>query len=196
MTKQLSSLALAALLLSACSGQSNSAADNSAANSAADNSAATTASDSSAPAASPMDSSDPLAQYTPVVQKMEAGIDNNYADILTDKKNGSETTTSIGFFPQYPCTVGTNDKVTYWGYCIMGVNAAQSDADGGYQAAIKIASGADPTLKPGTPPADKTNIASTLLANDTHAIYIFETKQPNNGKYLVKMTFAKPSAFK
>jgi hypothetical protein len=198
MTKQLSSLALVALLLSACSGQSNSAADNSAANSAADNSAATTASDSSAPAAaaSPMDSSDPLAQYTPIVQKMEAGIDNNYADLVTDKKNGAETVTSIGFFPQYPCTVASNDKVTYWGYCIMGVNAAQSDADAGYQAALKIAGGADPSLKPGTPPADKTNIASTLLQNDTHAVYIFETKQANGGKYLVKMTFGKPASFK
>ncbi len=121
MTKQFSSLALVALLLSACSGNTaNSAADNS----AADNSAATTTSDNAAAAASPMDSSNPLAQYTPTFQKMEAGIDNNFADVMTDKKNGPETTTSIGFFPMYPCTVGANaDKSMVWGYCIMGVSA-------------------------------------------------------------------------
>jgi hypothetical protein len=193
MTKQFSSLALVALLLSACSSNTaNSTADNS----AADNSAATTASDSSAPAASPMDSSNPLAQYTPTFQKMEAGIDNNFADVMTDQKNGQETTTSVGFFPNYPCTVGANaDKSMVWGYCIMGVSAAQSNADSNYQAATQIAAAADPSLKPGTPPAGGNNIASSQLQNDTHAVYIFETKQPN-GKYLVKMTFAKPAALK
>lgn len=188
MTKQFSSLALVALLLSACSGNT--------ANSAADNSAATTTSDNAATAASPMDSSNPLAQYTPTFQKMEAGIDNDFADVVTDQKNGPETITSIGFFPKYPCTVGTNaDKSMVWGYCIMGVSAAQSDADANYQAATQIAAAADPSLKPGTPPADSKNIASSQLQNDTHAVYIFETKQPN-GKYLVKMTFAKPAALK
>jgi hypothetical protein len=194
MTKPFASLALVALLLSACSAHTDTDA---ASNAAVDNSAATTtASDSSAPAASPADSSDPLAQYTPTFQKMEAGIDNNFADVTTDQKSGAETTTSIGFFPQYPCTVGTNaDKSTYWGYCIMGVSAAQSNADANYQAATQIAAAADPSLKPGTAPADSKNIASSELENGTHAVYIFETKQPN-GKYLVKMTFAKPAAMK
>jgi hypothetical protein len=194
MTKPIASLALVALLLSACSAHADT---NSTTNAAADNSAATTTtSDSAAPASSPMDSSDPLAQYTPTFQKMEAGIDNNFADVITDQKNGPEATTSIGFFPQYPCTVGSNaDKSTYWGYCIMGVSAAQSNADANYQAATQIAAAADPSLKPGTPPAGGNNIASSQLQNDTHAVYIFETKQPN-GKYLVKMTFAKPDALK
>jgi len=193
MIKDFSTVALATLLLCACGAKTD---NNSATNATADNSAATTASDSAAPAASPMDSSDPLAQFTPTFQKMEAGIDNNFADLMTDKKNGPETVTSIGFFPQYPCTVGTNpDKSTYWGYCIMGVSAAQSNADANYQAATQIAAAGDPSLKPGTPPADSTNIASSQLQNDTHAVYIFETKQPN-GKYLVKMTFAKPAALK
>ncbi len=193
MIKPFASLVLAALALCACSAHSDT---NATANAAADNSAATTASDSAAPAASPMDSSDPLAQFTPTFQKMEAGIDNNFADVMTDQKNGPETTTSVGFFPQYPCSVGSNaDKSMYWGYCIMGVSAAQSNADANYQAATQIAAAGDPSLKPGTAPADSKNIASSQLQNDTHAVYIFETKQPN-GKYLVKMTFAKPAALK
>jgi hypothetical protein len=188
MTKQISSLALITLLLSACSGQTDT-------NSSA-NSAATTTSDSAAPAASPMDSSDPLAQYAPTFQKMESGIDNNFADILTGKTNGGETNTSIGFLPQYPCTVGTNpDKSTYWGYCFVGVSAAQSDADTNYDSAKQIVAASDPTLKPGTLPANSANIAQSLFQNDTRGVYIFETKQPN-GKYIVKMTFAKPAALK
>ena len=108
MIKPFASLALAALLLCACSAHTDT---NSATNAAVDNSAATTTTaDSAAPAASPADSSDPLAQYTPTFQKMEAGIDNNFADVTTDQKNGAETTTSIGFFPQYPCTVGSERR--------------------------------------------------------------------------------------
>lgn len=197
-----SCLALAALLLPACSSHTDtnsaaaSTADNSASATATDNSAAST-SDNSAAAASPADSSDPLAQYMPTFQKMEGAIDNNFSDVMTDTKNGPETVTSVGFYPQYPCTVGTNgDKSMYWGYCIMGVSASRTNADGNYDAAKQIIAKGDPTLKPGdAPAAGAKTVAQSQFQNDTHAVYLFESQQ-DNGKYVVKMTFAKPSALK
>ena len=60
----------------------------------------------------------------------------------------------------------------------MGVSAAQSNADANYQAATQIAAAADPSLKPGTAPADAKNIASSELQNDTHAVYISRRSSP------------------
>jgi hypothetical protein len=200
MMKYLTSLALVALLLPACSAHvdngssDNSAADNSATSSASDNSAS---SDNSAAAPSPADSSDPLAQYLPTFQKMESATDNDFADILTDKKDGPQTIASLGFYPQYPCTVATNaDKSKSYGYCIMGVSASKANVDDDYAAAKDIITKGDPTLKPGTAPAPPPkSIAQSEFENDTHAVYLFESQQ-DNGKYIVKMTFAKPAAMK
>jgi hypothetical protein len=194
--KYLAGLALAALLLPACSASvnANSSADNSATSSAGDNSASDNSAASTAP--SPADSSDPLAQYIPTFQKMEAGIDNNFSDLLTGKKDGQETIASIGFYPQYPCSVATSaDKSKTYGYCIMGVSAKKSNADDDYAAAKQIVGKGDATLTEGTAPADPKTVSQAMFANDTHGVYLFETLQPN-GKYLVKMTFAKPDALK
>jgi hypothetical protein len=127
---------------------------------------------------------------------MEAGIDNNFSDLTTDKKDGGETIASIGFYPQYPCSVASSpDKSKTYGYCIMGVSAKKSNADDDYTAAKQIIAKGDATLTEGTPPADPKSVAQTLFTSDTHGVYLFETLQPN-GKYLVKMTFAKPDALK
>jgi hypothetical protein len=177
--RYLFALALVAVLLPACSSHVDSSADNSAA------------------APSPAGSSDPVTANVPAFQKMEAAIDNNFADIVTDKKDGSAATTSVGFYPQYPCTVGTNgDKSMYWGYCFLGVTSSRADADADYETARKIIAQGDPTLSPGLPPLSSTkSIVQSQFQNDTHAVYLFEQQQ-DNGKYVVKMTFAKPSALK
>jgi hypothetical protein len=177
----IASLALAGFLLAGCGSSGNAASDNSAA--------------AASPAAA--DSSDPLASYIPTFQKMEAGIDNDFSDLAPNKKSGQEVPTSIGFYPQYPCTVGTNaDKSMTWGYCIMGVSASKANADADYAAAQQIIAKGDPDLKTGTPPASNTKaVAESLYANDTHAVYLFEQMQ-DNGKYIIKMTFAKPAALK
>jgi hypothetical protein len=193
MMKYFSCLALVALLLPACSSAANNAASDNSAAASSDNAAAS----SDNAAASPADSADPLAMYMATFTKMEGAIDNDFAGVVTDKKNGPETITSIGFYPQYPCTVGTNDdKSKYWGYCIMGATATRSNADDDYAAAQQIVAKGDPTLKPGTAPAASAKtIAQSEFENDTHAIYLFESQQ-NDGKYVVKMTFAKPAAMK
>jgi hypothetical protein len=128
---------------------------------------------------------------------MEGAIDNNFSDIATGAKTGAETATTVGFFPQYPCTVAANaGKSTYWGYCFLGVTGSRANADSDYDVAKQIIAKGDPTLAAGTPPAAQgKTFAQAEYQNDTHAVYVFEAQQ-DNGKYIVKMTFAKPAALK
>lgn len=143
-----------------------------------------------------------MAAERAVFTQMESGIDNDFASVIDTKSrktvgSDAEYTTTVGFSKPYPCTVGKhNDSSPVWGYCIVGSNADQAAADGNFDAASKLVPAMDSTLKSVTPTVakDATDLNMAEYANDTHAVLVIETKQ--HGRYVTKLTFAKPSALK
>lgn len=192
----------AALLLGACSSGSSSTTTTDTTTTTDNSGAASPDANGAAATPNSTETSDPMAAEKAVFLQMVAAEDNDFVNVIDVKSRktvgtDAEYTTKVGFSQAYPCTVGKhNDSSPVWGYCIVGSNASQSDADSNFAAAKQLVTTADSTLQSVTPTVQKdaNDIADAQYANDAHAVYVLETKQ--NGRFVTKITFAKPAALK